>query len=297
MRILISGASGLIGSALGRYLPGLGHEIIPLPRTAGDPAGANACWNPETGRVHLGPAEPLDAVIHLAAENIGRRWTPELKRRIGESRIAGTRFLGEAIARLSHRPQVLISASAVGIYGDRSNDRLTEESPAGDGFLAEFCRAWEASAVRVDELGIRVVCLRLGMVLSPGGGALAKMLPIFKWGLGGRLGSGTQFWSWITLEDVVRAIGHALAVETMSGPVNLVSPNPVTNQEFTRTLGDALNRPTCFPVPRWAVEGLFGEMGRQVLLASARVHPARLLNNGFQFRHPDLEPALHSLLD
>ena len=288
MNVLLTGASGLIGSAVAPALESSGHRVFKMQRGE----GPGAKWNPAEGKIDLAPALPLDAVIHLAGENIGARWTAERKRRIRESRVAGTRLLAETLASLPSRPKVLVCASATGFYGDRGDEWLDESSPPGRGYLAEVCRDWEAASAPTEAAGIRVVRLRFGIVLARQGGALAKMLPAFRLGLGGRLGDGRHYWSWIALEDAVSALLHALARESLCGPVNAVSPQPVTNLEFTLRLGRALRRPTIFAMPRFAVNLLFGEMGREAMLASCRAKPAKLLAGGFQYRSPELEMAL-----
>jgi uncharacterized protein (TIGR01777 family) len=275
MRILVTGSSGLIGRALTLQLTG--HEIV--------------CYN----RAAPPSLEGFDAVIHLAGESIAGRWTPAKKERIRSSRRDGTRTLCEGLARCAARPHVLLSASAIGIYGDRQDEKLTEDSPPGTGFLADVARDWEAATLPAREAGIRVVNLRFGVVLSAQGGALKQMLPLFRLGAGGVVGNGQQFWSWIALPDTVAAILHALANESLVGPVNVVAPYPVTNRAFTRTLGRALHRPTILPVPAWAVRLTLGEMGPALLLASTRVEPRRLLASGFQFQLPELEAAVQKL--
>lgn len=292
MNILVTGATGLVGSVLCPASEAAGHRVSILRRAA----GTSPSWDPEAGIIDLGTPVPYEAVVHLAGENIGARWTRERKRRIRGSRVAGTKLLSEALAKLSPPPRVLVCASATGFYGDRADERLDEASPPGRGFLAETCRDWEAAAAPAIAAGIRVVHLRLGIVLAGQGGALAKMLPIFRLGLGGRLGKGRQFWSWIALPDVIAAILHALHCESLLGPVNVVSPQPATNGEFIAALARVLHRPAFFAVPGVAVRLLFGEMGREALLASARVRPARLEASGFQFRFPDLDSALREAL-
>lgn len=294
MNVLVTGASGLVGSALTRHLRQEGHRVVPLRRTGSGAGGP--CWNPDAGQIDLAEAGALDGVVHLAGESIGARWSAAKKIRIRESRVNGTRLLCGALARLPHPPQVLIAASAVGFYGDRGEELLDEASVAGSGFLAEVCREWEAAAGPAVASGMRVVHLRIGVVLAPNGGALAKMLPAFRCGLGGRLGDGRQFWSWITLDDLTRAIHYALTNESLRGPVNAVSPQPVTNREFTQTLGAVLRRPTFFAMPACAVRLLFGQMGKEALLAGARVRPGRLMAGGFAFQSPELKPALRQLL-
>lgn len=255
-----------------------------------------ATWDPEANQIDLGGAGPFEAVVHLAGENIAQRWTPAAKTRIRDSRVRGTRLLCDALAALPTPPRVLLCASATGYYGDRGEEWLDEDSVPGDGFLAEVCRDWEAAMTPISRLGCRVVWLRLGVVLSLHGGAFAKMLPAFRFGLGGRFGHGRQYWSWITLDDLLSAILRALTDESMTGPINAVSPHPVTNREFTAALGAALRRPALLPVPALAVRLLLGEMGEAALLASARVRPARLEKGGFVFQFPELGAALRHLL-
>ncbi len=293
MNVLISGATGFLGGTLIPELEAGGHRVTRLTRSpkSADDLG----WDPEAGTID--DLEGTDAVVHLAGESIAEgRWTPEKKRRILESRRKGTRLLSEAIAALSAPPSVMVSASAVGYYGDRGNELLTEESDPGSGFLAEVCRDWEAAAEPAREAGIRVVHPRVGIVLSTKGGALGATLPIFKLGLGGKVGSGRQYWSWVTLDDVVGAFVHALTNESVSGPVNVGSPNPLTNAEYTKVLGHVLNRPTIFPVPAPAARIVLGEVADELLLASQRMQPARLEETGYAFRHPDLEDALRHVL-
>jgi uncharacterized protein (TIGR01777 family) len=295
-RILITGASGLVGSALIPVLETRGHRVIKLVRgTASDTSG-KATWSPDAGQIDLGGAGSIDAVVHLAGDPIAKRWTPEVKRRIRDSRVKGTRLLSETLAGLHTPPKVLVCASATGFYGDRGDEWLDETSALGKGFLAEVCREWETASTPAEKRGIRVVHLRTGIVLSSKGGALARMLPPFRLGLGGRLGDGRSHWSWIALDDLLEVIQHALTNVSLHGPVNAVSPNPVTNAEFTKTLGRVLQRPTLFPVPRFAVELIFGEMGREAMLASFRVKPAKLIGAGFNFHFPELERALRHLL-
>jgi hypothetical protein len=234
--------------------------------------------------------------VHLAGENITGRWTAAKKARIRESRVQGTRLLAEAVARLERPPRVLVCASAIGYYGTRGEEILREESPPGKGFLAEVCQQWEAAAQPVAQKGVRVVHLRTGLVLSRQGGALAKMLPAFRLGLGGKIGRGDQYMSWISIDDLAGVIQHALLSETLRGPVNAVAPNPVTNLVFAQTLGRVLRRPTPFPLPAFAARLVFGEMANELLLASTRVDPAKLLASGYGFRHTELAGALRQLL-
>ena len=297
LHVAVTGAGGLIGSALSRRLEAAGHQVTPLVRR---PASAGEIsWDPENGRLEPGQLEGMDAVIHLAGENVGARWTAARKRQIKSSRTQGTRLLSEAIARARRRPGVLVSASAIGIYGNRGDEVLTENSPAGDAaldFLVEVGREWEAAAEPARASGVRVIHPRFGLVLSPEGGALKKMLLPFRLGLGGRLGSGTQWMSWISIDDVVGAILHVLLTESFSGPVNLVAPEPVRNRDFTAILGRVLSRPTPFAVPAAALRLILGEMATSTLLASARVLPKRLLAAGYRFEHPDLDTALRHVL-
>jgi uncharacterized protein len=294
MNVLISGAKGLIGSALIPELEAGGHTINRLtrtPRSEGD-----IRWDPEAGEIE-GDLAGFDVVVHLAGESIAEgRWTPEKKRRILESRKKGTHLLAEKVAGLPVPPSVMLSASADGYYGDRGNELLTEESGSGSGFLAEVCREWEAAADPAREAGIRVVHPRTGIVLSTKGGALARTLPIFRLGAGGKVGSGRQYWSWVSLDDVVGSYVYALTTEEASGPMNVCSPNPLTNAAYTKVLGRVLNRPTVFPVPASAARVALGGVADELLLASKRMVPARLQEAGYRFRSPDLEEALRHLL-
>jgi uncharacterized protein len=295
MKVLISGATGLIGSALIPELESGGHQITRLTRSPG--SGSDVGWNPDAGEIDASRLEGHDAVVHLAGENIGEgRWTPEKKRRILESRAKGTRLLAETIASLPEPPRVMVSASAVGYYGDRGNELLREDSGPGSDFLAEVCKAWEAAADPAREAGVRVVHPRNGIVLSTQGGALARTLPIFKLGGGGRIGSGRQWWSWVAMADVVGAILHSLTDDSVEGPVNVGSPNPLTNAEYTRVLGKVLNRPTIFPLPAPAARLMLGEVADALLLASQRMEPAKLKETGYDFRYPELDGALRHLL-
>ena len=238
----------------------------------------------------------FDAVIHLAGESIVGRWTEAKKRRIRESRVQGTRNLAEALAAAPQGPRLLISASAIGYYGDRGEETLHEGSPSGNGFLPEVCREWEAAAEPAATAGIRTVQVRFGLVLSPAGGALQKMLPPFRFGVGGNMGNGRQWWSWVDIDDLVGAIQHVIKNETVQGPINMAAPNPVRNAEFTKTLASVLSRPAVFPMPAFAARLVFGQMGDELLLASQRVEPAKLMDNGYLFQKPELRPALLSIL-
>lgn len=295
MKILVTGSHGLVGSALLPALKAEGHHIVRLVRAA--PASVDEiAWNPEVNQMDSAALEDFDAVVHLAGENIAGRWTAAKKARIRESRVANTRLLCEALAKLQRPPRVLVAASAIGFYGSRGDETLTEESAASTGFLPEVVRDWEAAAQPAHARNIRVVQLRFGIILSERGGALAKMLPPFRLGLGGRVGSGRQWWSWISMDDVAGAICFAIASETLSGPVNVVAPNPATNAEFTRVLGRVLHRPTLFPLPAFVARLALGEMADGLLLASTRAEPARLHAAGFQFKQPTLEAALRQAL-
>jgi hypothetical protein len=296
MKILLTGSQGLVGSSLNPFLTTGGHSVEPLRRRKTAQAGGGVFWDPAEGIIDHDKMEGFDGVVHLAGESIIGRWDAEKKRKIRDSRVKGTRLLCEALAKLERRPRALVCASAIGYYGDRGDEILTEESPAGNGFLADVCREWEAATAEAAEAGIRVVNLRFGMILSPRGGALEKILLPFQFGLGGEVGSGRQYWSWIAIDDVVGAIHHALITDALRGPVNAVSTYPITNHEFTKTLGELLSRPTLAPTPEFAARLLFGEMADDLLLASARVEPARLRNTGYSFRFQTLEEGLRHLL-
>ena len=304
MKIILSGASGLVGSALVPSLLAAGHQVTKLVRRAAQqPQQADAQeveWNPAAAELDAARLVGHDAAVHLSGEPIaGGRWTDEKKRRIRASRVESTRLLAETLARLETRPHTLVCASAIGYYGDRGAELLTEESATGSGFLAEVCREWEAAATAARAAGIRVVHLRFGVVLSGAGGALAQMLTPFKLGIGGPLGSGRQYMSWLTRDDAVGMIEYALTNENLTGPVNAVAPEPVTNSVFAKTLGRVLSRPALLPMPAFALRLTLGrEMADALLLGSTRVEPARLKATGYQFKHPQLEGALrHALKD
>ena len=294
MNVLVTGASGFIGSALVPALMADGHSVRRLVRRA--PAGDGEYrWDPSAGRVDPAALEGVGAAVHLAGETVAGRWTAAKKDRIFRSRVDGTRTLAEALAGLDDRPGMLVSASAIGYYGNRGDEVLTEESTPGEGFLAETVQAWEAASQPAEQAGIRVVRLRFGIVLSPAGGALKTMLRPFRLGLGGRVGSGRQWMSWVSIDDVVGAVRHSLARDQLAGVANTVAPNPVTNAEFTKTLAHVIGRPALLPVPSPALKAALGEFAQEAL-SSARVVPVRLRETGYEFRHPDLEPALRHVL-
>lgn len=295
MNILISGASGLIGSALAPALSTAGHHVLSLVRHRPTNPDERR-WDPAAESLEPEVLDGVDAVIHLAAESIARRWTRARKARILQSRSAGTRLLAEAVARSSQPPSVFLCASAIGYYGDRPGETLDETSAPGTDFLAEVCQQWEVACEPARVPDVRVANLRFGIVLSSRGGALGQMLRPFRLGLGGRLGSGCQIMSWIALDDVVAAVQHLLGCEELSGPVNLVSPNPVSNREFTRTLGRVLHRPAVLPAPGVALRLALGKMAKPLLLTDQRVVPAKLQQATFHFEHPDLEPSLRDIL-
>lgn len=301
MRFIVTGSTGLVGSALVRELLAKGHEVTRLVRRASEGERADgtrsALWNPDAGTADAAALEGHDAAVHLAGEPIAEgRWTHEKKRRIRDSRAKGTRLLAETLAALARKPEVLVSASAVGFYGDRGAEVLREESASGEDFLSEVCREWETGTLAASEAGIRVVHLRIGVVFSREGGALKKMLTPFKLGVGGVVGSGEQYVSWIDLDDLVRVIEFAVENKTLRGPVNAVAPKAVTNEEFTKILGSVLGRPTVLPIPAFAARLAFGEVADATLLTSQRAEPARLAAAGFQFSYPDIESSLrHSV--
>ena len=300
MIVLVSGSTGLIGEALVAELERGGHRVVRLSRSRR--GGDAVAWDPAAGEIETGRLAGIDAAVHLAGESIAGenpvtgRWTAQRKARILESRKKGTRLLAQTLAGLPEPPRVMVSASAIGYYGDRGEEVLREESRPGRGFLPEVCKEWEGAADPAREAGIRVVHTRFGIVLSKRGGALGTTLPIFKLGGGGRIGSGNQWWSWVALDDAVGAIVHALSTDSLSGPTNAGSPNPLRNAEYTRVLGRVLNRPTFFPLPAPVARLALGQVADELLLASARVEPARLKETGYEFRYPHLEGALRHLL-
>jgi uncharacterized protein (TIGR01777 family) len=295
MDVVVTGSTGLIGTALFDALAAGGHRPIRMVR--GEATGDSIRWDPEAGTIDAASLEGVDAVVHLAGEGIAaKRWSDEQKRKILESRTKSTALLAGTLAGLTRKPSVLVSASAIGYYGERGDDVLSEDEPPARTFLGEVVVAWEAAAAPAAEAGIRVAHPRTGIVLSKDGGALAESLPLFKLGLGGRFGHGRQYWPWITLTDEVRAIewllGHDLA-----GPVNLTAPNPVTNAEFTKALGAALHRPTLFPVPKFGPAAKLGrELAQELLYTSSRVVPTKLLASGFTFAHEHIDDALRAVL-
>ena len=296
MKILITGATGFLGRRVCEVLSQAGHTIVALSR---DPTKAKQRVPALTEAFRWDAlAEALkgcDAVVHLAGETVAGRWTDEKKKAIRDSRVLGTRNLVENIAKLDLRPKVLISASAIGYYGDRGEETLTEDSPPGSDFLAQVCQAWESEAARAENFGIRVVRLRIGLVLGPGGGALQALMPIFKLGLGGPLGSGRQFWSWVHRDDVAGAILFALERDDLRGPINVTAPQPVRQREFAQILGHVLRRPAILPAPAFALKLILGEFASE-LLSSKKVLPQRLQQQGYQFRFAELEPALRALV-
>ncbi len=290
--IVVTGATGLIGSALVPTLTGSGYEVRRVTRSARSPRAGDIPWDPDRGTLDSAAFEGSTAVIHLAGEAIAHRWTAQRRRRIRESRVKGTRLLAETLARLRVPPKLLISMSAIGYYGDRGDELLTEESASGHDFLAEVGREWESAADPARAAGIRVVHPRMGIVLSRRRGALGRMLPFFRFGLGGRMGNGRQWMSWIALTDVIAAMLHTIVTPALTGPVNFVAPNPVMNERFAKTLGDVLHRPALIPVPAFGLRLIFGEMARATILASQRVQPQRLQASGFRFPHEHLDDAL-----
>ena len=295
MKVLVSGSTGFVGSPLVHYLVSEGHDVTRLVRRNLGSAEPEVHWDPAAGTIESSALEGIDGVVHLAGESAVGRWTARKKARILESRTNGTRLLCQALADLDPPPRALICASGLDFYGDRGDALVSEETGPGSGFLAEVTAAWEAATKPATEAGIRVVRVRLGMVVGNGGGALARMLPAFRLGLGGRFGGGRQHVSWLSLTDVVRVFHHILATESLDGPVNVSTPMPVTNAEFARILGRVLSRPAVLPVPAFGLRLALGEMA-DMLLGSVRLDPSKLIGSGFEFRHPELEGALRAEL-
>lgn len=297
MKILVGGSTGLVGTALVEYLKSRGHDVARLVRKASDSKERCVVWNPAQGQIDAAGLEGFDAVIHLGGDNIAHgRWTAGKKRLIRDSRVISAGLLASTLAGLSRPPRAFVCASAIGFYGDRGDEVMTEESAPGPSFLSTTCREWEEATAPAAKAGIRVVNLRIGVVLTPRGGALQKMLTPFKLCAGGIVGNGRQWWSWIVLDDIVRALEHCAATESLSGPVNGVAPGVVNNRDFTKVLGRVLKRPTVFPLPAFIVKLMLGEMGEELLLGSTRVVPNRLEQSGFQFAFPTLEGALRHVL-
>lgn len=297
MRVLISGSSGLVGTALCKSLVQEGHEIVSLVRRQSK-SPREVSWDPSAGTIETSRLAGFDAVVHLAGENIAAgRWTESLKRKIRDSRVEGTKLLAGAIAGQQDRPLVWVGASAIGYYGDRGEELLTEDSPPGKGFLADVCKEWEAAARPVCEAGVRTALLRIGVVLSTKGGALAQMLTPFRLGLGGVIGPGTQYMSWIDLADLVGVIRHALDEKACEGPLNAAAPQAVTNAQFTKAMGKVLSRPTLLPMPAFAARLAFGQMADELLLASTRVSAEKIQQAGYVFRYPAIESALRHQLE
>ncbi len=299
MRIAVTGSTGLIGKALVSELRSAGHSVTRVVRAskAASQRERLIAWDPESGFIDAAALEGHSAIVHLAGEPIFGVWTQAKKQAILDSRVRGTTLLARTIAALRQPPRILISASAVGYYGNRpANESIDEQASKGHGFLADVTEQWESATQLARAAGTRIVNTRFGLVLSPKGGALGVMVPIFQAGLGGKLGAGDQIWSWVTLPDVVGAIRHALAQETLSGPINIAAPGAVSNEEFTRALGQVLHRPTLFTVPAFVMRLVLREMADEMLLSGARIVPRKLLDTGYQFLNPELEPALQSLL-
>ncbi|GAB4231275.1 MAG: hypothetical protein Tsb0021_09630 [Chlamydiales bacterium] len=297
MKILVSGSSGLVGTSLVSFLDAKGHEVTRLLRTEKKSHLPQVIWDPYSADADISKFEGFDAVINVAGENIASgRWTKTKKHKIRQSRVQLTENLVEVLKKTKNPPKIFLNASAIGYYGDTGDVPATEESPAGTGFLAEVCRDWEKAALGGEAIGMRVVTPRIGMVLSSKGGALHKMLTPFRLGLGGVLGSGEQFMSWITLKDLIHLFVFCLENEEIQGAVNATAPNPVTNREFTKTLGHVLNRPTVIPMPKFLLQTLFGEMAQELLLVNTRVIPHRLVHSAFHFEHPKIDIALKEIL-
>jgi len=297
LNILISGASGLLGRSITPFFTTGGHRVIRLVRHIPDPTTSDIYWNPETDKIGISDNEKIDVIIHLAGENIGEgRWTKKKKKRIIESRTKGTSLISDTIRKMKNPPKVFLCASAIGYYGNRGDTILSESDCTGNDFISNVCHYWEDSADTEIQKKTRVVFLRIGIVLTPQGGALKKLLPSFQIGMGGKISSGKQYMSWISIDDAIGAIFHALCDQRLEGPVNVVSPNPVTNEEFTATLGNVLSRPTLFNFPKHLINFVFGEMGRETILSSTRVKPDLLQETGYKFKHSNLESALNHVL-
>lgn len=296
MKILVSGSTGMVGSALVSQLTGAGHFVVRLVRGEPNKERGDVAWDPVSAKIERSKLEKIDAVVHLSGEPIAGLWTKEKREKIYTSRVGSTEFLVQTLAGLTNKPDMLLCASGTGFYGSRGDEWLQETSPAGSGWLATLTQEWEAATATASNAGIRVVRARLGAVLSPKGGLLAAMLKPFKAGLGGTLGNGKQYHSWICMTDLVLALQFAIEKQNLSGPVNFVSPEPVTNREFTKTLAKVLDRPALFPIPGILLKMLPGDMAREAILASQRCQPAKLTQNGFKFEYSDLEQALRHLL-
>lgn len=305
MHVAITGATGLIGGELSSVLRAEGHRVTGVTRSR--PGPDEIRWSPSEGRLDPADLRGVDAVVHLAGEPIGfsswepkaiadARWTPETKRRLLDSRVQGTTLLARTLAEMDGGPRVLVSASAIGYYGDRGDEPLTEASASGSLFLSELCRQWEASAQPARDAGLRVVHPRIGIVQSPRDGAVQRSLPLFRLGLGGPFGSGGQWWSWVMLEDVIGILRHAVVDDGVAGPINVTAPTPVTNLEWTRTLGRVLGRPTVLPVPRFGPRLVFGELADELIYVSAKVLPEATLASGYRYHFTDLEAGLRSVL-
>ena len=295
MKVLITGSSGMIGAALAESLVANGHEVIRLRRQK--LTDDSPMWDPENGVIDLADVRDINAVVHLAGENVAKgRWDSQKKGRILHSRVMGTKLLADYFSAADYKPNIFVSASAIGVYGNRGDELVDETSEPGSGFMADVCKQWEAATASASDAGIRVAHARIGVVLSTRGGALKTMLLPFKLGLGGVFGTGKQFMSWVSLDDVVGMIQFLIAHNSLQGPVNLVAPNAVSNREFTKTLGRALHRPTIFSLPAFVARMAFGEMADELLLASTRVLPKKLIDSGYQFLNPELEEAFEQML-
>lgn len=295
MKVLITGSSGMIGAALAESLVANGHEVIRLRRQK--LTDDSPMWDPENGVIDLADVRDINAVVHLAGENVAKgRWNSQKKGRILHSRVMGTKLLADYFSAADYKPDIFVSASAIGVYGNRGDELVDETSEPGSGFMADVCKQWEAATASASDAGIRVAHARIGVVLSTRGGALKTMLLPFKLGLGGVIGAGKQYMSWVSLDDVVGMIQFLIAHNSLQGPVNLVAPNAVSNREFTKTLGRALHRPTIFSLPAFVARMAFGEMADELLLASTRVLPKKLIDSGYQFLHPELEEAFEQML-